>query len=91
MFPSLCRSFKVLLFLVFEDGESIWQLTVGQDIKSATHLLLSVFVGDAAEGHLIAAVLLGETLLTDLHFDLLADFISLLFVFVEEFHNPFSV
>ena len=68
--------------MVTDDGQAIVELAIGQDIKAALHLLLSVFVADAAESHLIVAVLLGKAFLAHLDLNLLAYFVSLLFVLV---------
>jgi len=68
--------------LVTDDGQAIVELAISQDIKAALHLLLSVFVADAAESHLIVAVLLGKAFLAHLDLNLLAYFVSLLFVLV---------
>ena len=78
--PWVRRLFKVLLLLFADHRQRVGQLAIRENVETATDLLFSVFVGDAAERHLIDAVLFSEALLTRLNLDLLTHFVALLLV-----------
>ena len=84
MVPRLPRLLQVLLLLVLQDGQAVVELPIRQDVEATAHLLLRVLVADAAECHLVDAVLLSEALLAHLHLNLLPYIVSLLFVLLTD-------
>jgi hypothetical protein len=84
LLPSLSWLLDELLLILFDKSQCVWQLASSQDIVTSFDWLLGVLVRNAAESHLVEAVLLGQAFLTCHYFDLLTDFVALLLVFVSD-------
>ena len=78
--PSLSRLLKVFLLVALDHVERVEHLTVCEDVVAAVDLFLGVLVADPAQGHLVDSLLLSEALLSGDLLELLAHFVSLLFV-----------